>query len=340
MPPKLDRLEDPFYARLLAFYKEKNPSKLREVPVMLERYRGREEELFAVLVVKYGDTEAEKGNEVTQHMLKERDKKEADAKKLEEQKASMELERRRHALFAEAERHRLERADRANEHKQSSEAQAAAAAAAAAAQSDAEREAAAAAEATRLEEEAHTAALEAAFRQEQAKKITQSISKVSLDEQLTSEHALKAAAGAVPVSSKKDPGPVSVPPPPPPPPPPPLPPVPPVPRVPGAATSPMPAASPANTAEYSSTPGKNVDSTANQGTGDAKPVSDVLKKARLLSAKKKEKVPTTYRSGNSTDMVGRSPSPIPPPPPPLNHVQRQPAPDEEGGLFCGFFKWS
>ena len=110
MPPKLDRLEDPFYARLLAFYKEKNPSKLREVPVMLERYRGREEELFAVLVVKYGDTEAEKGNEVTQHMLKERDKKEADAKKLEEQKASMELERRRHALFAEAERHRLERA--------------------------------------------------------------------------------------------------------------------------------------------------------------------------------------------------------------------------------------
>ena len=102
----------------------------------------------------------------------------------------------------------------------------------------------------------------------------------------------------------------------------------------------LPAASPANTAEYSSTPGKNVDSTANQGTGDAKPVSDVLKKARLLSAKKKEKVPTTYRSGNSTDMVGRSPSPIPPPPPPLNHVQRQPAPDEEGGLFCGFFKWS
>ncbi|KAG8467990.1 hypothetical protein KFE25_007042 [Diacronema lutheri] len=41
-------------ARLLRFYEAHNPSKLGEVPNVVRKYRGREEELFSKLEAKYG----------------------------------------------------------------------------------------------------------------------------------------------------------------------------------------------------------------------------------------------------------------------------------------------
>lgn len=93
-----ERNETSFQSRLFAFYMEKNPDKVREVPMMLERYKGREEELLSVLVLKYGETAAEKGTHVAKSML-------AATAKVEEEKQNT----KRRALEREAERMRKER---------------------------------------------------------------------------------------------------------------------------------------------------------------------------------------------------------------------------------------
>ena len=56
-----DAPADSFRARLEKFYLEKNPSKLGSMTATLNSFEGHEEDLFRLLVDKYGPSEDEKG---------------------------------------------------------------------------------------------------------------------------------------------------------------------------------------------------------------------------------------------------------------------------------------
>lgn len=51
--PRMDRAENPYRERLVAFFEERDPQMLPEVDDMLESYRGVEESLFESLELKY-----------------------------------------------------------------------------------------------------------------------------------------------------------------------------------------------------------------------------------------------------------------------------------------------